>query len=186
MQDEQAQYAPPQPQQQTRPQTIDELIDSFSPQSKAWVDRHPEFKSDDGFRDWAIAGHARAVQYGCTPDSEAYFNFLDQHAAKYRRAMAPPPAQPAQPAQRPSSARSIPASSMAAPSSRIGGSASIPRGAADAHVVAQRIGVSVDDLRDAAQACKMPFDAYVKEQIAIAQEWAEGRDVGLIIERGHR
>lgn len=52
-----------------------------SPATQSWIDRHPRFTSDIGYRQVMLKAHADAITDGITVDSPAYFRHLDEQAA---------------------------------------------------------------------------------------------------------
>lgn len=52
-----------------------------SPQAQAWIDAHPRFNSDKGYRDAMLASHAALLRDGVMEGSPAYFRGLDETAA---------------------------------------------------------------------------------------------------------
>lgn len=50
----------------------------YTPQARAWIDKHPKFNTDPATRAAIEAAHGVAVADGVVPDSPAYFRALDQ------------------------------------------------------------------------------------------------------------
>src|SRR6185437_14336323 len=56
----------------------------YSSDAKAWIDAHPMFKTDVDYQAAAETAHNIAVRRGIQPDSQAYFDFLNERlAAQY-------------------------------------------------------------------------------------------------------
>lgn len=48
------------------------------PKTKAWIDEHPEFKTDIGFRQKAIRAHHAALGAGHDEETDEYFTFINE------------------------------------------------------------------------------------------------------------
>jgi len=134
---------------------LEQYVSQLSPQSAAWIRKHPETVNDAGKRDLLQRAHYKALGNGIRPDTDEYFQHMDVEMGYAQRQAAadeidddPPPARtPAAPA---------------APVSR-GGAAQAP--AARNNVV--RLTAAQ---REIAAACGMTDAEYAKQLLAIQRE----------------
>ncbi|RUV07939.1 hypothetical protein EOA79_02290 [Mesorhizobium sp. M1A.F.Ca.IN.020.03.2.1] len=135
---------------------LEQYVAQLSPQSAAWIRKHPETVSDTAKRDLLQRAHYKALGAGIRPDTDEYFQHMDVEMGYAQRQAAaddidddPPPARtPAAPA---------------APVSR-GGAAQAPqpRGGNVVRLTAAQ--------REIAAACGMTDAEYAKQLLAIQRE----------------
>lgn len=99
---------------------------SLSAATKAWINEHPQFRTDAVYRGWATAAHDEAVQrLGLIPDTPAYFAHVNKRLAQNEGGFEPA-TQTQTPAERaaaavvaePVAARQPNAATVAAPATR--------------------------------------------------------------------
>lgn len=52
-------------------------VATYTPATQQWIDKHPEFLSDQGFKRRAFAAHGMAEAEGFAPDTTAYFDRIE-------------------------------------------------------------------------------------------------------------
>lgn len=57
---------------------VEDQIARYSPRTQSWLRQHKECVADDKTRNRATGAHFEAIADGYTPDSDAYFEFLDK------------------------------------------------------------------------------------------------------------
>lgn len=141
----------------TQADPIEQYVAQLSPQSAAWIRKHPETVSDAGKRDLLQRAHYKALGNGIRPDTDEYFQHMDVEMGYAQRQAAQqdeldddPPVQQRQQA------------APAAPVSR-GGAAQAPQ--ARPNVV--RLTAAQ---REIAAACGMTDAEYAKQLLAIQRE----------------
>lgn len=140
----------------------------YSKASEEWIDQHPEFDSDPEFKIAVLRG-AQDALLAYSADSYQFFKHLDKIADERK---APKGNQQ----QRQAGPR---ASSIAAGPSRETQRQSNNGGSVSPQTVAQKLGVSVQDLYDFAKVARMKPEDYIAEQAKIIQEESQGMDTGL-------
>jgi hypothetical protein len=148
------------------------------PAARAWMDDHPLINSDPAYANAAEAAHNRAIAGGHEPESPGYFASINrelesrfgENHGRTAAMTAPPRQQPGRqaPAQQQQQRTRPPASSFATPASR--GNPTNARGGADINSIANALGVTADDVREAADFSNMPLDKYLKAQADILAE----------------
>lgn len=98
---------------------------TLSPATRAWINEHPQFRTDSVYRGWATAAHDEAVQrLGLTPDTPAYFAHVNKRLAQSEGGFEPVTTQTQTPAERaavvvdPPVTRQPNAATVAAPATR--------------------------------------------------------------------
>jgi hypothetical protein len=134
---------------------IEQYVQQLSPQSAAWIRRHPETVSDPGKRDMLQRAHYKALGDGIRVDSPEYFQHMDVEMGYAQRQQAADDLDDDPPQQRQQAA-------PAAPVSR-GGAAQAPQ--ARPNVV--RLTAAQ---REIAAACGMTDAEYAKQLLAIQRE----------------
>jgi hypothetical protein len=71
------QYNQPQ-QQRVDPNSFDGRISNATPRTQGWLRAHPECVTDPEKNAEALLAHQRAVKLGHVPDSDSYFQFVEQ------------------------------------------------------------------------------------------------------------
>ena len=92
-----------QPRSQTPSERFEEYVGQFSPRSQAYLRSHPEYATDSRLNSRLLRAHGEAVEdEGIIPDTDAYFQFLDQRMAPVtqRSAAVPGRRAPAAPVSR--------------------------------------------------------------------------------------
>lgn len=138
-----------------QPDQLEQYVSQLSPQSAAWVRKHPETVSDAGKRDMLQRAHYKALGEGIRPDTQEYFQHMDLEMGYAARPAAQEEVDDDPAAQRQAIA-------PAAPVSR-GGSAQVsnPRPNVVRLTAAQR---------EIAAACGMTDAEYAKQLLAIQRE----------------
>lgn len=73
------------PQQRQAPQNAAGVdISLFTPQTRQWIDSHPQVLSSPGAWSKAMSAHYDALDEGLRPDTPEYFAYLDQHGVRAR------------------------------------------------------------------------------------------------------
>jgi DNA polymerase III gamma/tau subunit len=134
---------------------LEQYVAQLSPQSAAWIRKHPETVSDAGKRDLLQRAHYKALGNGIRPDTDEYFQHMDVEMGYAARPSAqdevdddPPPVRtPAAPA---------------APVSR--------GGAAQAPTARNNVIRLTAAQREIAAACGMTDAEYAKQLLAIQRE----------------
>lgn len=161
----------------------------YSPEVQAWIDAHPRFSTDKVYQSMAFGAASAAVAAGHAEGSEKYFDYVNKALDRQF---------PTQQQQRTEDdvgtqprGGQRPASSTAAPGDRGGGNGrdGFRGGAVD--TLLGEVRVSSDGLQfhmtapvralmeEGARACKMSLPLYVKDQIAISRERANGGTGGM-------
>lgn len=135
---------------------LEQYVSQLSPQSAAWIRRHPETVSDPGKRDLLQRAHYKALGEGLRPDTDAYFQHMDVEMGYAQRQAAADDLDDDPPLQQRQQA------APAAPPSR-GGAAQAPQ--ARPNVV--RLTAAQ---REIAAACGMTDAEYAKQLLAIQRE----------------
>lgn len=139
----------------TQADPLEQYVAQLSPQSAAWIRKHPETVADTGKRDQLQRAHYKALGNGIRPDTDEYFQHMDVEMGYAQRQAAaedvdddPPPARtPAAPA---------------APVSR--------GGAAQAPLAKPNVVRLTAAQREIAAACGMTDAEYAKQLLAIQRE----------------
>jgi hypothetical protein len=63
-------------------QTAERQVPGFSAKTQDWIAKHPRFNTDDEYQAAAYASHNIAIKKGYTPESDAYFEFVNGRLAK--------------------------------------------------------------------------------------------------------
>jgi hypothetical protein len=159
---------------------------------KTWMDQHPRFYNDPGYYSHAITAHSAAVADGYREGSPAYFRSISEKMEQFEKFEAFERGELQQERQVNTIRQKPPASSTAAPVSRGGVASERSRGGApNAEEEARSIGVTVEDLREAAKwngfvagkkgykSADEAFSAYVKDLREIREIQSRGGDAGL-------
>lgn len=168
---EQLKTQQPKPEQQPSPDQY-RGPHGYSRASEDWITQHPQFDSDPEFKTSVIqAAQAALATPGITADSYGFFKFLDDVVAKRY----------GQNRQQDNPRRGGPrGSSVAVGQSRDGNSGRQQQnGGANPAQIAQKLGVTVDDLTQFAKIARMPLEKYVAEQALILEEESRGQNTGL-------
>ena len=100
---------------------VEQVASQLSPRSAAWVRSHPEYVKDPVKYESMLRAHNVAVAEGYAPDSDAYFQFVENRLGFRNEPKAEAEADPTSTAAKPSQRRQ---SAPAAPSSSVAGSGS--------------------------------------------------------------
>lgn len=156
---------------------------------KNWMDQHPRFYNDPAYYSHAVTAHHTAISEGYRAESPAYFRVLSEAMEKFEKFEAFDRGETQERQVTPR--KPPPASSTAAPVSRGHVSGERSRGQPSAEEEARYIGVTVEDLREAAKwngfvsgkrgykSSDEAFAAYVKELREIRDIQSRGGDAGL-------
>ncbi len=61
--------------------TNSDPLDGYTPASRAWISNHPQYLSDERYRNRVVSAHHLAKAEGHAADSEAYFTFIEDQLA---------------------------------------------------------------------------------------------------------
>jgi hypothetical protein len=100
---------------------VEQVASQLSPRSAAWVRSHPEYVKDPVKYESMLRAHNVAVAEGYSPDSDAYFQFVENRLGFRNEQKAEAETDPTATAAKPSQKRQ---SAPAAPSSSVAGSGS--------------------------------------------------------------
>lgn len=156
----------------------------IDPRAQAWIDQHPRFKNDPGYRDAILASHAAATNDGIQPNSAAYFRELDRTAAALDGGGNGGDQMDGNGGQRRENF-------SGARSGRGGGNSggtrtvqtalgSVTVGRRSDGTVTLRVDPNkAEDFKEGASICQMDYGEYVYEQVKIAEEQALGGNAGM-------
>lgn len=166
----------------------------MAPESVAWIEAHPRFKTDKGYKQAALTADSQCVIDGIIRNSPAYFRELNKAVADYEGADGNNGGEHVN--NRNNGGRR-PASSEGAPPSRgNGGHGGAPRMVKtplgtltvsrrnDGKLAIQIPPGSRQDFEEGAKVTGMSLGEYAHEQVKIADEVAAGGNGGLITEEG--
>lgn len=145
----QARLDSPEPQHQNTVDPVEQVASQLSPRSAMWVRNHPQCITDKRLYQKMVGAHNIAMADGYTPDSDAYFDFIETQIG-FKRA---PARNVDVDVDDPMSAASAPAvkrnAPPAAPSSRAAGSSNSRSGTVqlsrEEREVASMMGMSAED-----------------------------------------
>ena len=100
---------------------VEQVASQLSPRSAAWVRSHPEYVRDPVKYESMLRAHNVAVAEGYSPDSDAYFQYVESRLGFRNEPKAEPEAEPTSAAAKPAQKRQA---APAAPSSSVAGSGS--------------------------------------------------------------
>jgi len=100
---------------------VEQVASQLSPRSAAWVRSHPEYVRDPVKYESMLRAHNVAVAEGYSPDSDAYFQYVENRLGFRNEPKAEPEAEPTSAAAKPAQKRQA---APAAPSSSVAGSGS--------------------------------------------------------------
>ena len=100
---------------------VEQVASQLSPRSAAWVRSHPEYVRDPVKYESMLRAHNVAVAEGYSPDSDAYFQYVENRLWFRNEPKAEPEAEPTSAAAKPAQKRQA---APAAPSSSVAGSGS--------------------------------------------------------------
>jgi len=100
---------------------VEQVASQLSPRSAAWVRSHPEYVRDPVKYESMLRAHNVAVAEGYSPDSDAYFQYVESRLGFRNEPKTEPEAEPTSAAAKPAQKRQA---APAAPSSSVAGSGS--------------------------------------------------------------
>jgi hypothetical protein len=125
---------------------VEQVASQLSPRSAAWVRSHPEYVKDPVKYESMLRAHNVAVAEGYAPDSDAYFQFVENRLGFRNEPKAEAEADPTSTAAKPSQRRQ---SAPAAPSSSVAGSGSgrtlVARLSAEEREIAEMLKMSPEE-----------------------------------------
>lgn len=168
------------PGQQPQPKAGD-----MDPRAQAWIDRHPRFKGERGYRDAVLKAHADALEDGIQPNTPAYFRELDRVAQTLDGGDNGGDQMNGNGGQRRESFGGARPNGGGGANS--GGTRTVQTalGAvtvgrkADGTVTLRVDPGKTEDFREGASICQMDYGEYVYEQVKIAEEQAAGGSAGM-------
>lgn len=75
----------PQAQQRSEAEQREAYLATQSPKTAAWMRAHPAYFDDIKLQNKVLAGHYLAVDKGIVPESDEYFQFVEEHAGLRQR-----------------------------------------------------------------------------------------------------
>ena len=125
---------------------VEQVASQLSPRSAAWVRSHPEYVKDPVKYESMLRAHNVAVAEGYAPDSDAYFQFVENRLGFRNEPKAETEADPTSTAAKPTQKRQ---SAPAAPSSSVAGSGSgrtlVARLSAEEREIAEMLKMSPEE-----------------------------------------
>ena len=125
---------------------VEQVASQLSPRSAAWVRSHPEYVKDPVKYESMLRAHNVAVAEGYAPDSDAYFQFVENRLGFRNEPKAEAEADPTSTAAKPTQKRQ---SAPAAPSSSVAGSGSgrtlVARLSAEEREIAEMLKMSPEE-----------------------------------------
>lgn len=140
----------------TQADPLEQYVQQLSPQSAAWIRKHPETVSDAGKRDLLQRAHYKALGNGIRPDTDEYFQHMDVEMGYAQRQAAQDELDDVATAQQRQQ------TAPAAPVSR--------GGAAQATTTKPNVVRLTAAQREIAAACGMTDAEYAKQLLAIQRE----------------
>lgn len=97
-------------QEESRLKVNNDPIANFTPRTQQWIKNNPEFLSDVKFQRKALAAHQMALAEDYTPDTDAYFEYIESYVRPQKNPANDPPELPAKPENQKKPLTSIPPS----------------------------------------------------------------------------